>query len=226
MGSMDASNLSPLILCAFGVTVMGFVSRWYFGAQDAREHVTNLTARWRAYTLTRGDQVWSPGRWAFLAFGGVQTYARMHGVRSFMPFEAQITQSVKNDSRQRETLFASAPAWLPDESVLQIQPETNRRPTGFADLEPALVAHGLVVYAQPPELVAAFTSPEGERVLEDLANLPSGTSLHASRDDRYQKYFVAPASASLRVPRWCVDPDELDACIEVVTRLCRLCRRD
>ena len=48
---MDASNLSPLILCAFGVTVMGFVSRLYFGAPGAREHLSYLTTRWRAYTL-------------------------------------------------------------------------------------------------------------------------------------------------------------------------------
>jgi hypothetical protein len=202
------------------------VSRWYFGAQDAREHVTNLTARWRAYTLMRGAQVWSPGRWAFLGFGGVQTYARMHGVRNATLFEAQITQSVKNESVERETLFASAPGWLPDESTLQIQAETERQPAAFANLEPALVAHGLAVYAQPPDLVAAFTTVEGERVLEELANLPSGTSLQASREDRYKKYSVAPTCASLRVPRWCVDHEELDACIDVMTRFCRLCRRD
>lgn len=222
---MDASNLPPLILCAFGVTVMGFVSRLYFGAQGARGHMTNLTARWRAYALRHGDQVWNPGRWAFLAFGGVQIFARMNGVRSFTPFEAQITQSVKDGRADRQTLFVAAPAWLPDESTLEIHPEARRPSVSAAKLEPALVAYGLVVYAQPAELVAALTTPEGEQVLEDFAQLPPGTSLQASRDDRYKKYFAAPASAALRVPRWCTDQAELDECLDVLTRLCRLCRR-
>ena len=217
---MDASNLSPLILCAFGVTVMGFVSRLYFGAPGAREHLSYLTTRWRAYTLRRGDHVWSPGRWSLLSLSGLQIYARMHGVRNFSVFEAQLTETHKPDAPARETLFVSAPTWMPDESSIEIQSETAR----LASREPALIAHGLAVYAQPQDLAAAFSSPEGERVLEAIANLPAGTSLQASREDRYKKFSVPPASASLRVPHWCVDADELDDCIDLVTRFCRLCR--
>lgn len=60
----------------------------------------------------------------------------------------------------------------------------------------------------------------GARVLADFARLPASTDATGWRKDANAKYHGVKSILFVTANDWCDDPRELDARIDVLTRLC------
>jgi hypothetical protein len=153
------------------------------------------------------------------------TYASLEGVRNSVPFRASIVVYDTHDEGKRQTYFRCEPIGWPDKSWLMVEPEANRHLPRLSTIRPALVTHQFAIYSEPPDLAAIFSGAAGHAVLADLAKLPEGTSATGTRNDSVAKWNPAGErgpNLSLEVPEWCTDPQRLDACIDLVIRMCSL----
>jgi hypothetical protein len=196
-----------------------------WGSREPLEDSKRLTQLWREYAMRRGDRVIESSRMELIVGNDTTRYAMMEGVRNSVPFRAAILVFDTHDEGKRQTYFDGEPIGWPNKSWLMVEPEANRHLPRLATVQPSLVTHQFVIYSEPRDLVSIFSSAAGDALLADLAKLPMGTSVSGTRNDFVEKWSPAGEGGpnlSIKVPEWCVDTQLLDACIDLVTRLCSL----
>ena len=216
--TINGWSITELTLMVGGVVGLYLASCFLSREKDA----TRLATVWRAYAERAGDRVSVPGRYSFLLPQTTQVHAKLEGTRHGVAFTAEITEWDPEEPGEKDTTFTSSPSWLPDNSGISI---TRGEPGGswpFKTPEPTLRRHRLNVYASPPELASAFDTADGQKLLADFAKLPATCEAKGWRKNSHAKYHGAASIMFITLDEWCDDPDQLDAIIDVLTRLCTL----
>jgi hypothetical protein len=216
---IDVSGLSKFQEITIGLSLCALL---YVGLRySAREKdALRLAQVWREYAARHGYEVFAPGRFIWLSPSEGEIYAKIEGVRNSVSFTAEITAYDPDEGGTKETSFRCTPTWLPNESGISITPRQPRSSWMFSTPQPALVRHRLNVYTHPAELASVFNSPHADKLLADFAKLPSGTDAVGWRKDSQAKLYDGGAIMFMSVDEWCDDAAQLDACIDVLTRLC------